>query len=152
MQKSTTFTTIFRVKKCHFHYDFACIKVPLSLRYAKKALRMPIFSVIGYHTKRHSSTMTYIYKNDLRSRMHVIVNRCRERGESRRPQNTSLDTGPQPDQPPSHAPCVSTVLPVRFPPHLQQQNPKSWSSSKKRLPSRYCTPPPKTGPRSRRNS
>jgi hypothetical protein len=21
MQKSTTFTTIFRVKKCHFHYD-----------------------------------------------------------------------------------------------------------------------------------
>jgi hypothetical protein len=35
MQKSTTFTTIFRVKKCHFHYDFACKKVPLSLRYAK---------------------------------------------------------------------------------------------------------------------
>jgi hypothetical protein len=36
MQKSTTFTTIFRVKKCYFHYDFACKKVPLSLRYAKK--------------------------------------------------------------------------------------------------------------------
>jgi hypothetical protein len=35
MQKSTTFT-IFRVKKCYFHYDFACKKVPLSLRYAKK--------------------------------------------------------------------------------------------------------------------
>jgi hypothetical protein len=35
-QKSTTFTTIFRVKKCYFHYDFACKKVPLSLRYAKK--------------------------------------------------------------------------------------------------------------------
>jgi hypothetical protein len=35
MQKSTTFTTIFRVKKCYFHYDFACKKVPLSLRYAK---------------------------------------------------------------------------------------------------------------------
>jgi hypothetical protein len=34
MQKSTTFTTIFRVKKCYFHYDFACKKVPLSLRYA----------------------------------------------------------------------------------------------------------------------
>jgi hypothetical protein len=26
MQKSTTFTTIFRVKKCYFHYDFACKK------------------------------------------------------------------------------------------------------------------------------
>jgi hypothetical protein len=24
MQKSTTITTIFRVKKCYFHYDFAC--------------------------------------------------------------------------------------------------------------------------------
>jgi hypothetical protein len=33
MQKSTTFTTIFRVKKCYFHYDFACKKVSLSLRY-----------------------------------------------------------------------------------------------------------------------
>jgi hypothetical protein len=38
MQKSTTFTTIFRVKKCYFHYDFACKKVPLSLRYAKKLI------------------------------------------------------------------------------------------------------------------
>jgi hypothetical protein len=38
MQKSTTFTTIFRVKKCYFHYDFACKKAPLSLRYAKKRL------------------------------------------------------------------------------------------------------------------
>jgi hypothetical protein len=36
MQKSTTFITIFRGKKCYFHYDFACKKVPLSLRYAKK--------------------------------------------------------------------------------------------------------------------
>jgi hypothetical protein len=35
MQKSTTFTTIFRVQKCYFHYDFACKKVPFSLRYAK---------------------------------------------------------------------------------------------------------------------
>jgi hypothetical protein len=35
MQKSTTFTTIFCVKKCYFHYDFACKKVPLPLRYAK---------------------------------------------------------------------------------------------------------------------
>jgi hypothetical protein len=26
MQKSTTFTTIFRVKKCHFHYDRQKIK------------------------------------------------------------------------------------------------------------------------------
>jgi hypothetical protein len=29
-------TTSFRVKKCYFHYDFACKKVPLSLRYATK--------------------------------------------------------------------------------------------------------------------
>jgi hypothetical protein len=36
MQKTTTFTTTFRVKMCYFHYDFACKKVPLSLRYAKK--------------------------------------------------------------------------------------------------------------------
>jgi hypothetical protein len=35
MQKSTSFTTIFRVKKCYFHYDFSCKKVPLSLRNAK---------------------------------------------------------------------------------------------------------------------
>jgi hypothetical protein len=35
MQKSITFATIFRVKKCPFHYDLACKKVPLSLRYAK---------------------------------------------------------------------------------------------------------------------
>jgi hypothetical protein len=34
MQKSTTFATIFRVQKCYFHYDFACKKVPFSLRYA----------------------------------------------------------------------------------------------------------------------
>jgi hypothetical protein len=38
MQKCTTFATIFRVKKCYFHYDFECKKVPLSLRYAKKKL------------------------------------------------------------------------------------------------------------------
>jgi hypothetical protein len=40
MQKSTyyIFTTIFRTKKCYFHYDFACKKVPLSLRYAKKKI------------------------------------------------------------------------------------------------------------------
>jgi hypothetical protein len=30
------FTTIFRLKKCYFHYDFACKKVPFSLRYAKE--------------------------------------------------------------------------------------------------------------------
>jgi hypothetical protein len=35
IQKSTTFTTIFRIKKYYFHYDFACKKVLLSLRYAK---------------------------------------------------------------------------------------------------------------------
>jgi hypothetical protein len=26
MQKSTTFTTIFHLKKSYFHYDFACKK------------------------------------------------------------------------------------------------------------------------------
>jgi hypothetical protein len=37
--KSTIFTTIFRIiKKCYFHYDFSCIKVLLSLQYAKKKL------------------------------------------------------------------------------------------------------------------
>jgi hypothetical protein len=35
-QKSTTFTTIYRVKKCFFHYNFSCKKVPLSLQYTKK--------------------------------------------------------------------------------------------------------------------
>jgi hypothetical protein len=51
MQKSTTFTMIFRVKKCYFHYDFACKKVPLSLRYAKDyvVVRVTFFflSVVG---------------------------------------------------------------------------------------------------------
>jgi hypothetical protein len=37
--KSTIFTTIFRIiKKCYFHYDFSCIKVLLSLQYAKKKI------------------------------------------------------------------------------------------------------------------
>jgi hypothetical protein len=40
MQKNTTFTTIFRVKKYYFHYDFACKKVPLPLRYAKKIVTL----------------------------------------------------------------------------------------------------------------
>jgi hypothetical protein len=43
MQKSTTFTTIFRVKKCYFHYVFACKKVPLSLRYAKNKIMNHLF-------------------------------------------------------------------------------------------------------------
>jgi hypothetical protein len=38
MQKSTTFTTIFLVKKCYFNYDFLCKNVPLSLQYAKNNL------------------------------------------------------------------------------------------------------------------
>jgi hypothetical protein len=42
-QKSTTFTTIFRVKKCYFHYDIACKKVPLSLRYAKNKIMNQLF-------------------------------------------------------------------------------------------------------------
>jgi hypothetical protein len=43
MQKSTTFTRILRVKKCYFQYDFACKKVPLSLRYA----RIVIYTISG---------------------------------------------------------------------------------------------------------
>jgi hypothetical protein len=43
MQKTTTFTTIFRVKKCYFHYYFACKKMPLSLPYAKKIVMYSIF-------------------------------------------------------------------------------------------------------------
>jgi hypothetical protein len=42
MQKSTIFTTIFGVKKCYFHYDFACKKVPFSLGCAK--------TVFGFHS------------------------------------------------------------------------------------------------------
>jgi hypothetical protein len=48
MQKSTTFTMSFRVKKCYFHYDFACKKVPLSLRYAKKYICNRIRILIGF--------------------------------------------------------------------------------------------------------
>jgi hypothetical protein len=33
MQKSTTFTTIFRVKKCHFHYDMQKIITPEPINY-----------------------------------------------------------------------------------------------------------------------
>jgi hypothetical protein len=39
MQKSTAFTTIFRIKRCYFHYDFACKKVPLSLHVKNSYLR-----------------------------------------------------------------------------------------------------------------
>jgi hypothetical protein len=42
-QKITTFTTIFRVKECYFHYDFACKEVPLSLRYAKNKNKLCTF-------------------------------------------------------------------------------------------------------------
>jgi hypothetical protein len=43
MQKSITFTTIFRVKRCYVLYDFSCKKVPISLRYAKKVLYYLLF-------------------------------------------------------------------------------------------------------------
>jgi hypothetical protein len=43
MQKCTTVTTIFRVKKCYFHYVFSCKRGPLSLRYAKKNVLIIIF-------------------------------------------------------------------------------------------------------------
>jgi hypothetical protein len=47
MQKSTTFTTIFRVKSATFtKILFACKKVPLSLRYAKKINFVASFLVI----------------------------------------------------------------------------------------------------------
>jgi hypothetical protein len=48
MQKSTTFTTIFRVKRCYFHYDFVCKKVPLSLRYAKKIITFEFKCFVGF--------------------------------------------------------------------------------------------------------
>jgi hypothetical protein len=38
MQKSSTFTTIFRVKKCYFHYDFACKKSDTFITICKKDL------------------------------------------------------------------------------------------------------------------
>jgi hypothetical protein len=44
MQKNTTFTTIYHIKKCLFHYDFSCEKVPLSLRYAKKNIALLLVS------------------------------------------------------------------------------------------------------------
>jgi hypothetical protein len=43
-KKSTTFTTIFRVKKCYYHYDFVCKKVPLSSRYAKIVVYLTSFT------------------------------------------------------------------------------------------------------------
>jgi hypothetical protein len=48
MQKSTTFTTIVRVKKGYFRYDFACKKVSLSLRYAKK-FKISLFFLVLYN-------------------------------------------------------------------------------------------------------
>jgi hypothetical protein len=61
MQKSTTFTTIFPVKKYYFHYDFACKKVPLSLRYAKNIYTELSFKCIirvGYDFKIRLATLT----------------------------------------------------------------------------------------------
>jgi hypothetical protein len=51
MQKSTAFTTIFHLKKCYFHYDFACKKVPLSLRHAKKIFSSAqvVWNLLQYH-------------------------------------------------------------------------------------------------------
>jgi hypothetical protein len=46
MQQSTTFTTIFRVKKCYFHYDFACKKVPLS--YDMQKINIQFFLLIFF--------------------------------------------------------------------------------------------------------
>jgi hypothetical protein len=38
--------SIFRVKKCYFHYDFACKKVPLSLRYAENEIEKLMREII----------------------------------------------------------------------------------------------------------
>jgi hypothetical protein len=58
MQKSTTFTTIFRVKKCYFHYDFAYKKVSFSLRYAKNVPRDRLYySVVEYISDRWKTRM-----------------------------------------------------------------------------------------------
>jgi hypothetical protein len=47
MQKSTTFTTIFRVKKCYFHYDFACKKVTFITIFKKYYIELNItFSLL----------------------------------------------------------------------------------------------------------
>jgi hypothetical protein len=56
MQKSTTFTAIFRVKKYYFHYDFACKKVPLSLRYAKNNF----FTCLYFSNDVHTYSLTSV--------------------------------------------------------------------------------------------
>jgi hypothetical protein len=66
MRKSTTFTTIFRVKKCYFHYDFACKKVPLSLRFAKKIClsvkNLSLSSLDLYRVGSEDATKDEIFK------------------------------------------------------------------------------------------
>jgi hypothetical protein len=60
MQKSTTFTTIFRVKKYYFHYDFTCKKVPLSFDLQKNVFfhlqsrSLQIGIVMTYFTARRA--------------------------------------------------------------------------------------------------
>jgi hypothetical protein len=74
MQKSTTFTTIFRVKKCYFHYDFACKKVSLSLRYAKKYIFLSKFSFeINHNDKNITSKRDYVRRCVLVIGLRILV-------------------------------------------------------------------------------
>jgi hypothetical protein len=61
MQKCTTFTTIFRVKKCHFHYDFACKKSATFITICKK--RMFIIILLRY-LKLHCLIVNYAKPGD----------------------------------------------------------------------------------------
>jgi hypothetical protein len=47
MQKSTTFTTIFRVKKCHFHYDMqkTLLNYPVNDFFFTKYCPYDLFSI-----------------------------------------------------------------------------------------------------------
>jgi hypothetical protein len=56
MQKSTTFTTIFGVNKCDFHYDFSCKKVSLSFRYAKNKIILKV--LVWYRSSRKYKFVT----------------------------------------------------------------------------------------------
>jgi hypothetical protein len=56
MQKSTAFTTIFRVKSVT-HYDFACKKVTLSLYAKKKGSNEQLSTTEKYYTVNISITL-----------------------------------------------------------------------------------------------
>jgi hypothetical protein len=45
MQKSTTLTTILRVKKCHFHYDIQKISLSLHIALRDEKIVSNIFTI-----------------------------------------------------------------------------------------------------------